>query len=142
MADQNETISDTNDLRHALARLWIAESECAIARQQMKEAQQQIMNPAIKALKQDIKVLQPKIQQFMRDHDMQRVRTEGRDFILKARKSKCKLDVAELCQAFEQALSEGKSEEHLQSLKVGAYKTTYKVHVPLKAEEEKDVVQL
>lgn len=97
MVDKAETpILNNEDFKTALRRLWIAEYECRSARQELAKVKKQIMEP-IAALKNDIKVLQPKLASFMDERKMTHVRCDNRVFTLRSRTSTPKIDVKTLC---------------------------------------------
>lgn len=142
MATTVEEITSNAELRDALARLWIAEHECRLARLEVKQMTKEIMLPLV-PLKNEIKALQPKIQAYMLKHDMQRLRSEGREFRLAARKSKRKLDVDELSALFEaNDLNDTRSLNTLDDAKKSSTKITHRVVVPFTSEEPEVVVDL
>lgn len=141
MEQQNETaIQNHSELRDALTQLWIAESEYKIARTQAKEMAKQIMQP-VKVFQDQIKMLQPKIQSYMLANDLPRVRTNGKEFILRSRKSKRKMDIKELCALFDQNnINDDLTRSTLQQANV--LKTSHRIVIPTPKEEEDALVDL
>lgn len=128
-------INSHGDLKNALARLWVAETECKLARARLQQVSKEIMGP-VKLLRDEVKLLQPKIQAYMIQHELPRVKANGKEFVLRQRRSKRKLDLDELCKLFEDN-NITTDESTIDNIKQSAgYRTSHKVVIPKEQEQE------
>lgn len=129
-------ITSVQELRECLSRFWLAEYECKLARDELKKQRAIIMEP-VRNFQKEIKALQPKIQNYMLKNDMPRLRSEGREFHLKSRKSTRKVNIDELCSLFAcNQLNDERSINTLNDVRHQSTKISHRIVVPLTKEED------